>query len=299
MHHNELVACVLRAHAVLGCESDLSPCNPRINEALSSLVQGVMQGCPPGEEQRVLADPGVCAVRDALVGRLALAEGAMERYWAEAFCGRARLTVADLRTFAYWDCYHHLVQAELAGLEPHLGLDDGERIAFVGAGPLPLSAIIMRARTGLPVTCIDSDSEACDLARELCRKADLPGMEIECADGTHYDYGSHATVIIASLVPEKAQVMQRIGATRPGAVVALRSVEGLCTLLYDPVDEAEIEMLGCSYLGRTGHNPNTINTTLLYEAGSAEARVPRRPTNAAVPLDVTGAGAGEVAPAPQ
>src|SRR5687767_6032259 len=113
MHHDDLIACVLRAHEVLGRESDLSPCNPRINEVLSALVQGVIEGCPPGDEQRVLANPGVCAIRAALVHRLALAEGAMERYWAEAFCRRAHLTAADLSTFTYWDCYQHLVQAEL------------------------------------------------------------------------------------------------------------------------------------------------------------------------------------------
>ena len=272
MRGDDLVACVLRAHEVVHRERDLSPCNPRINTALSALVQGVMAGCPPGEAARVLADHRIAAIRDTLVQRLALAEGAMERHWARAFCGRTSLAAADFGAFIYWECYRHLVEAELTSLVPHLNLDKTESIAFVGAGPLPLSAIIMHLRTELRVTCIDADAEACSLARELCSKAGLTGIEVRCACGARYDYALNPVVVVASLVPDKAQVMLRIGATRLAAVVALRSVEGLRTLLYDPVDETELAALGCGYLGRTGYNPRAINTTLLYNASPARRR---------------------------
>ena len=79
---DELIACALRAHEVLERDSDLSPRNPRINAALSALVPGVMEDCAPGEVARVLADHRIAAIRGALVQRLALAEGAMERHWA-------------------------------------------------------------------------------------------------------------------------------------------------------------------------------------------------------------------------
>jgi hypothetical protein len=269
MPGDDLVACVLRAHQVVHRERDLSPCNPRINTALSALVQGVMAGCSPGEAARVLADHRIAAIRDALVQRLALAEGAMERHWARAFCGRTSLAAPDFGEFVYWECYRHLVEAELTSLAPHLNLGEAESIAFVGAGPLPLSAVIMHLRTELRVTCIDNDAEACSLARELCRKAGLTGIEVRCACGARHDYSPNPVVVVASLVPDKAQVMRRIGATRLAAVVALRSVEGLGTLLYDPVDETELAALGCGYLGRTGYNPRAINTTLIYAAAPA------------------------------
>ena len=275
MQGDDLIACVLRAHKVLDRESDLSPCNPRINAALSALVQGVLEGAPTGDAARVLADPRVGAVRDSLVQRLALAEAAMERHWARAFSQRLRLTAADFSRFTYWDCYRHLVQAELRSLGPYLKLDEAESIAFVGAGSLPLSAIMVHMRTGLKVTCIDVEAEACSLARALCSEAGLTGIEVRCASGADHDYPPHPVVIVASLVPDKVQVMRRIRATQPAAVVALRSAEGLCTLLYDPVDEAELDALGCGYLGRTGHNPRAINTTLLYEAAPVRHRAHR------------------------
>jgi protein-L-isoaspartate O-methyltransferase len=266
MPGDDLIACVLQAHEVLGRESDLSPLNPRINAALSALVQGVMDGCLRGDAARVLADPRIGRVRAALVQRLALAEGAMERHWTRAFCQRRNVTAADFEQFTYWDCYRHLVEAELGSLGPHLELAKAESIAFVGAGPLPLSAILAHLGTGLKATCLDVDAEACSLARALCRKVGLTGIEVRCASGAHHDYALHPVVMIASLVAEKADAMRRIRATRPGAVVALRSAEGLCTLLYDPVDETELAELGCGYLGRTSYNPQVINTTLIYAA---------------------------------
>jgi hypothetical protein len=275
MRGDDLAACVLRAHQVLERESDLSPCNPRINAALSALVQAVMEGCDsPAEAGRLLASPRIAAIRGALVQRLALAEGAMERHWARAFSRRARLTAADLAAFTYWSCYRGLVEAELGCLRPYLVMGRTESLAFVGAGPLPLSAVIIHVSTGLKVTCVDADAEACGLAQELCNKAGLTGIEVRCAPGEDHAYARHPVVIIASLVPDKAQVMRRIRATRRAAVVGLRSVEGLCTLLYEPVDETEIEALGYGYLGRTGHNPRAINTTLIYAATPVRHRAP-------------------------
>jgi nicotianamine synthase-like protein len=278
MRKEDLVACVLRAHDVLGRETDLSPRNPVVNDALSALVRGILKGCPPDDVGEVLDDRGVCAIRGELIERLAVAEGDMERCWGEAFCARGGLELGHFRDFTYWDCYRHLVGAELGNLPPDRALGNGQSIAFVGAGPLPLSAIVMHLSTRRQVTCVDRDPRACRLACELCRKAGLTGIHVTCADGADYDYANCPVVFVASLVPEKAKVMQCIRETCPRACVALRSAEGLRTLLYDPVDEAELEAMGCGFLGRTAYNPQVINTTLFYEAVPAAQRktdVPR------------------------
>jgi Nicotianamine synthase protein len=283
MQTQDLIAVILQAHAALRREADLSPRNPAINDVLSALVAGILPGCPPEAEREVLDHPGVRAVRGELIARLAVAEGEMERCWAETFCARASLAPADLADFTYWDCYLNLVAAELGALPADLGLGKGESIAFVGAGPLPLSAILVHLATDARVTCIDRDPRACRLACELCRKAGLTGIEIACASGAGYDYAPHPVVFIASLVPDKAGVMRCIRERCPQAVVALRSAAGLCTLLYEPVDEAELAAMGCGFLRRTGYNPQVINTTLFYEAASALHRGALRPAPAASP----------------
>jgi hypothetical protein len=124
----------------------------------------------------------------------------------------------------------------------------------------------MHLRTGKAVTCIDRDAAACALAGALCSKAGLAGITVTCAEGADFDYASCPMVLVASLVPEKGQVVRCVRETCPRACVALRSVEGLRTLLYDPVDKAELAEIGCAYLGRTQHDPAVINTTLFYEA---------------------------------
>jgi hypothetical protein len=272
MKKEDLVACVLKAHRALVRETDLSPHNPLINDALSALVQGILEGCPPDDVNDVLDDPGVRAIRGKLIERLAIAEGEMERCWGERLCGRASLAADDFADFIYWDCYRHLVGAELGSLPQDLELNTGQSIAFVGAGPLPLSAIIMHVSTGQKVICIDRDPQACSLACKLCRKAGLTGIDIACACGAGYDYSNNPVVFIASLVPEKAKVMRCIREKCPRAVVGLRSAEALCSLLYDPVDEAELAEMGCGFLGRTSYNPQAINTTLFYEAAPAAQR---------------------------
>src|SRR5262245_2637294 len=278
MRKEDLIACILQAHTALGRETDLSPRNPVINRALSALVRGILEGCPPDDVKDVLGDPGVFAIRGDLIGKLAIAEGEMERCWGEMLCARASLVAADLTDFIYWDSYRNLVAAELSNLPVDLGLGKGQSIAFVGAGPLPLSAIILHICTGLRVTCIDRDPRACRIACELCRKAGLRDIDVTCAGGARYDYTSHPLVLIASLVPDKGAVMRCIRERCPHAVVGLRSAEGLCSLLYDPVDEAELEAMGCGFLRRTGYDPQVINTTLFYEAALAAPRAADLPT---------------------
>src|SRR5262249_46141321 len=113
------------------------------------------------------------------------------------------------------------------------------------------------------------DPQACSLAGELCRKAGLRGIDVRCADGAEHDFAHSPVVFIASLVREKGRVVEGVRETCPQACVALRSAEGLRTLLYEPVDQPELAAMGCRFLGRTDHNPAVINTTLFYEAAPA------------------------------
>ena len=145
----------------------------------------------------------------------------------------------------------------------------------------------MSENNGLPTgkhTLIESDRHA----RPAGRPAPKTGWNIDIyklsLDGsgkvqrlTHFNdfsgwHASNPVVFIASLVPEKGKVVRCIREKCPHAVVALRSVEGLCSLLYDPVDEMELAAMGCGFLGRTRDIPQAINMTLFYEAAPAAQR---------------------------
>lgn len=80
-------------------------------------------------------------------------------------------------------------------------------------------------------------------------------------------------VLIASLVPEssRAAIVQRVRETRRQqsdrreVVLAMRTAEGLYTLLYEPVDEGPMPGRGLLLRARTRPTDKAINSTLFYE----------------------------------
>lgn len=257
-----VVQTVKAAYSVLREEEDLSPRNPRINNALDRLVKTLSESYTPEEEKRVLLDRGVQEIRGAMLGKLSQAESAMELFWSEKFCEKPVITQKDMQDFWYWQNYSDLVGGEVAHL-PNRRYDPDESICFVGSGPLPLTAFCLTQMTGKPVTCVDCDETACNAAEIFIHKAGLEkSIKIVHSDGDDYNYKKHPAVLVASLVPNKEDIMARIQESRKDACVGLRSAERLHTLLYDPVDETTPGVSCCTQMGRTAHDPKIINTTL-------------------------------------
>lgn len=267
-----IVKTVLEALDVLCRETDLSPRNAPINEALSRLVATLAGIYDFTEEQQVLADPRVAQARPQLLEKLSQAEGEMEKFWAEHFLSKESLTYEDLKEFWYWDCYENLVGQEMDCLPPE-AVDSERGAVFVGAGALPLTAIILHVKSGMPVTCVDRDPDACAKAAALCSKLGLTGMHIVCADGEDVDYGQFSTVIVASLVPNPAKeaIMQSVSSNQTPAFLAVRTAERLHTLLYEPFEPGAKTMESYRPFSRTVHNPQTINTTLVYRSAPQAA----------------------------
>src|SRR5690606_31433257 len=84
------------------------------------------------------------------------------------------------------------------------------------------------------------------------------------ADGRDVDYSPYSLIMVASLVSAKAGVFARINETAPHATVAVRSAEGLKTLLYEPVDIADIESKGFKYHGTAKADKRTVNATCFF-----------------------------------
>lgn len=263
-----VVQSVLEALDVLCREADLSPRNPQVNSTLSHLVKTLAATYEFTEEEEVLADPRVARARPRLLEKLSQAEGEMEKFWAEHFLAKESLTIPDLKEFWYWDCYENLVDLELACLPMTANDDAAGGAVFVGAGALPLTAIIMHLKTGMPVTCVDRDPEACDKAAALFARLGLTDMQVICASGEDIDYRDFSTVIVASLVPNpaKEKIVEAVRRNPEPAFLAVRSAERLHTLLYEPFEPDAQAMTGYSLFSRTPHNPQTINTTLVYRS---------------------------------
>lgn len=263
-------------------QDDLSPRNPSVNNVLYGFVRNTMKKRRPEVVETILNTPIIQQTASHLRRLLGRAEYEMECFCAKAMIGDeagAEGRFSTYGNFIYRGNYEALVAAELHAMKWHVKAPsikaDCESVAFVGAGPLPISAIMFHRRTGLPVTCIDSDETACKLGRQLVlylAKTEPGYKDLDKAlhfvhrPGEEHDYVTHPIVFIASLVEPKDPVVTRIVKTsHTVATTIIRSAEGLSTLLYKPEDSvAGQEEYNVYLTGKTKPSPAAINTSLVY-----------------------------------
>lgn len=272
-------------HDFLQRQRDLSPTNPQVNRVLSAFVGATMQKRSAKEVRTILNMPRIQEIAPGLRQLAGKAEYEMECFAAAAMAGHKKITpetapYASFDNFIYRQNYESLIDLEITALrrkgrQPPLNRKT-QSVAFVGAGPLPMSAILFHQRTGHPVTCIDSDEKACNLGRQLihhlaatqpARYAGLPGrVNFVHADGAAHDYVTHPVVLVASLVDGKdAVLMQIVNTSRTGGRFLIRTAKGLSTLLYKPHDIiAGLEEYNVYPLHQTKADHLTINTSVSY-----------------------------------
>jgi hypothetical protein len=274
---------VFNVNSFLSRESDLSPRNPKVSAMLHRFVRDTMRPRGAEEVATILATPRIQAIAPSLRRLLGRAEYEMECFCAAAMIGTDRRGAEErfssYGNFIYRGNYEALVAAELHAMKCHIKAPpikaDRESVAFVGAGPLPISAIMFHRRTGLPVTCIDSDERACNLGRQLIlhlaeNERGYEGLEryihFVHKAGQDHDYATHPIVFIASLIDPKDPIVTRIVKTsHTVATTIIRSAEGLSTLLYKPEDcVAGQEEYNVYLTGQTRPSPQAINTSLVY-----------------------------------
>jgi hypothetical protein len=253
-----------QAYQILISEQDLSPNNPIINQTLYSLVNNLGQFFEHELENEILSDREIGKIRRDMLRKLETAETLMEFFYAEKFIQDA-LNINSLKKFIYWENYERLVEIELNKLFAIIERQRLSSIAFIGSGPLPLSAILLQQQTGKPVVCLDINTAAYDVGKKLIEKYSLQhSLKYVLADGASYDYDDYDLVWIASLVPNKEEVVKRIYKTNPNAMIAIRSVDGIYQLLYEPVDATVFQNVFCEEIGRTKANSAIINSTIFY-----------------------------------
>jgi hypothetical protein len=252
------------AYKILMDEHDLSPNNPIINQTLYSLVTNLGKLFAHELEEEILSDREISKIRRDMLRMLETAETHMEFHYAEKFI-KDTPNINNLKSFIYWDNYEKLVDIELNKLFEIVERKRLSSIAFVGSGPLPLSTILLQQQTGKRVVCLDINAEAYDLGKKLIEQYSLQhSLKYVLADGASFHYNGYNLVWIASLVPNKKEVVKRIYETNPNAIIAIRSVDGIYQLLYEPVDATVFQHVVCEEIGRTKANSSIINSTIFY-----------------------------------
>ena len=267
---NRITEVITQTFNMLARQTDLSPRNVNVTRGLSRLVEEIVAAEEKDmDKERVLKDPTVMAIRPHLLDLLSRAEYEMEMYFSTLLGAEDRLTLNDLSRFWYRDNYHALIAQEVKGLQTHTDfpvlLNDPRPAVFVGAGPLPLSAVDLYLRLGKKCVCVELDPAAAKAGQNLIDKLGLSHVITYVqADGQDIDYGAYSLVMVASLVSRKEEVFRRIRDTAGDAIVAVRSAEGLKTMLYEPVDIRGINAQGFRYYGTAPADRRTVNSTCFF-----------------------------------
>jgi len=240
-----------------------------VNQHFSALVETVS---PRHHlESHILNMPVISDLSHSFRDVSAKGEYEMELYWAQQIICHTTPDISwrTLRSFWYYQNYERLLSFEL-GLLKKSGFvfSSDTRIAFVGGGPLPLSAILLANIYGTHVTVIDNDKVASDTARAVVDALGLSHLvTILHISGETYDgYHDFDTIFVASLagveVDTKKHILSHIGLhMQHAARVVVRSATGLRVLLYPSVcmhcvdslrvvvhEDPEGELINCAYI---------------------------------------------------
>jgi nicotianamine synthase len=253
--HDELAAC-----------RDLQP-GPVVDAAFRRLVRLAVD-TPHEQAEAVLAHPTLRDVADDLRSLCFLGEYQLEAAWARRIADSDDPT-AELGRFPFADNYRRLRAMEREAVE-RLAEADGRsaRVAFVGSGPLPLTAFLL-AGEGVRVDNLDRDAAALALSRQVAGALGVTGLGFVQADAggdDGVDLVGYGLVILAALVGrtpgEKAEVIAHVAdAMAPGALLLVRSARDLRTLLYPAVDPGALA--GLEVLGTVHPTGEVINSVIV------------------------------------
>ena len=145
---------------------------------------------------------------------------------------------ATLEKFPFYGNYLKLVHTESGGL----GLSPGDRVAFLGSGPLPLTLIVFFRQHGVKSMGIEQDSSRANLSKKVLEKLGL-SEAVTIINGNHFslngegfalypDAGIKALMIAAQAEPKK-EILEHLLKVMPvGSRISCRIYEkGLMKLL--------------------------------------------------------------------
>ncbi|MFX3634542.1 MAG: nicotianamine synthase family protein [Candidatus Pristimantibacillus sp.] len=267
---DDFISFIREANELLQKEIDLSPANQLVANTISHLLLQLRSRYLPEEIEVVLNNEYIRMNQRKLQDKLSEAEFLAELSDSRDIC-KLEGSVLDIVTrLPNWNIYMALVNQELFTLRQFIGQDyqiEKSPIIFVGSGPMPLSPIILHLFGDVEVICLEKDSVAYDAS---CLLLEHLGLETKVTvimeNGSDFDYSSYSRIFVASLVRDKLAVLEQINQTSPDPLVAVRTAEGMRKIMYEAIDESQLNREGWRILGRTCPEENlVINSTLFLE----------------------------------
>ncbi|MHA6799997.1 nicotianamine synthase family protein [Bounagaea algeriensis] len=196
----------------------------------------------------VLARPGITELLRSLRRISADGETLLEQHWAGELV-ESTDPWAVLHRFPYLDNYRDLVRVERAAAAA-AGAGNPRTVAFLGAGPLPLTGLVHAHDHGTRVVNVDCDERACTLAAGTTRALGLSDRVSTvhadaAAAAQRGDVATADVVVLAALVGEdssgKSPVLDVLARRlHPGTTLLVRSAHRMRAALYPVVSVDEL-----------------------------------------------------------
>ncbi|KAK9097893.1 hypothetical protein Syun_024938 [Stephania yunnanensis] len=236
----------MQIHASVSKLESLMPSKP-INTLLTQLVK--LCSLPSSIEISTLPNE-VQLMRQSLIKLCGIAEGFLELEFS-TFLTNVPRPLDHLDLFPYYNNYVLLADLEHSILVEN-GVEQPKKVAFIGSGPLPLTAIIM-ATHHMQATYfvnIDIDESANHVASQIVA-SDLElerRMKFETCDVMDVKemLGEFDIIFLAALVgmtkEEKAKIIGHLRKyMKAGGALLVRSANGARAFLYPVVEEEDLE----------------------------------------------------------
>lgn len=108
-------------------------------------------------------------------------------------------------SFEYGEKLASIVKLEIEDFE----ILKSSKILFIGAGAMPITAYTIFKEASANIICVDTDSEAIDLAKQVSKKLGIDGVYFE-RNIENIEIEKFTHIIIASLVQKKDELLEYI-----------------------------------------------------------------------------------------
>lgn len=257
--------------AIVSIHDTLASCNlkpsPLVNKVFGHLVS-LVDTTPQPVRASVLAHGRVQQIHRQLQSFASQGEAALEAHWADQII-TSHDPHATLAQFPYTKNYKRLISFEVAQLR-QIGLVQPARILFVGAGPLPLSVLVLEELYGCTIDFVDSDVHACTQATRVLQALNVcsqsVGYNTDIRSYTAFD--AYDLIIVAALVGDsvetKRDIVEHIAThARQGTYMLLRSADDLITLLYPSV--CLEQLAGVTVLKKSDRPAGVLNSVIITQ----------------------------------
>lgn len=123
------------------------------------------------------------------------------------------------------------------------GIKATSRVAFVGSGPFPETALSLAHEFGCSVTCVDYNPEAVVLSSRLLKSWGMSErLPVFFRDAMDFSFEGFTHVWLAALARPKRQILERVCETSTqDLTVVCRTVNGLREFLYESANDFVLE----------------------------------------------------------